>query len=352
MGIWPQLCLCATALLLAESAKKKSLKHKNVEEEEEPILYTGVQYYADCPPECNCLPNFETALNCESRRLRRVPNLPPRTLHLYLQHNRISALTIEPFSNATELRWLNLNDNRLTSKKVENKVFASIPHLLHLYIENNDLAKLPSKLPTTLQQLRLANNRISTVSPKDFARLKNLLLLDLSGNRLGDASFTSPLLTGLSSLIQLNLYRNQLTKLPPKLPSSLFQLYIERNAITTIPEGYFNDLKKLFSIRLNANAITDDGIPRGVFNISSLLELGLAHNQLTQVPDFPAHLEYLYLNHNQIKWVNVSSVCDGPRISADGPPRLRYFRIDDNHIKRLYTTELMICFPILQALIF
>lgn len=54
-------------------------------------------------------------------------------------------------------------------------------------------------------------------------------------------------------------------------------------------------------VRLNRNQLSDKGLPKGVFNISTLLDLQLSHNQINSIPMISSHLEHLYLNHNQIE---------------------------------------------------
>ncbi len=69
--------------------------------------------FPDCPRECLCSPSYPNSLNCENRNIRVIPVIPSRTHYLYLQHNYISEVTAEPFINASEVRWINLANNRI-----------------------------------------------------------------------------------------------------------------------------------------------------------------------------------------------------------------------------------------------
>lgn len=69
--------------------------------------------FTDCPRECSCNPSYPNALYCENRNLRVVPVVPFKTHYLYLQNNYISEVTAEAFNNATEVRWINLANNRI-----------------------------------------------------------------------------------------------------------------------------------------------------------------------------------------------------------------------------------------------
>lgn len=64
---------------------------------------------------------------------------------------------------------------------------------------------------------------------------------------------------------------------------------------------YFKDMYHLSFVRLNRNQLSDKGLPKGVFNISTLLDLQLSHNQISSIPMISSHLEHLHLNHNHIE---------------------------------------------------
>lgn len=73
--------------------------------------------------------------------------------------------------------------------------------------------------------------------------------------------------------------------------------------ICTVPffSDYFKDFTHLAFVRLNRNGLTDPGVPKEVFNISTLLDLQLSHNKLSSVPKIGSHLVNLHLNHNNIE---------------------------------------------------
>lgn len=255
--------------------------------------------FPDCPRECYCPPDFPSALYCDSRNLRKVPVIPPRIHYLYLQNNFITELPLESFKNATGLRWINLDNNRI--RKVDQRVLEKLPGLAFLYMEKNQLEEVPSALPRNLEQLRLSQNHISRIPPGVFSKLENLLLLDLQHNRLSDGVFKADTFQGLKNLMQLNLAHNILRKMPPKVPPVIHQLYLDSNKIETIPKDYFKNFPNLAFIRMNYNKLSDRGLPKNSFNISNLLVLHLAHNKISNVPAINNKLEHLYLNNNSIE---------------------------------------------------
>lgn len=254
-----------------------------------------------CPKECRCPPNFPRAVYCDSKGLKSIPKIPPHTWYLYLQNNLIEGITADSLRNATALRWLNLNRNKITNEGVEDGVLSSMSHLAHLYMDDNLLSSVPTKLPASLENLRLSRNRISKIPSGVFNGLNKLNLLDLQGNKLMDDAVTEVSLKGLNNLVQINLAKNQLTTMPLGLPPTTTQLFLDGNNIEKIPAGYFKDLPKVAFLRLNHNKLGSSGVPKNVFNVSSILDLQLSHNQLTEVPVIPSGLEHLHLDHNNIK---------------------------------------------------
>lgn len=306
-----------------------------------------------CPKECTCPPSFPRAVYCDSKGLKRIPNIPPHTWYLYLQNNNIEGVSGNALQNATELRWLNLNRNKITA--VEAGVLGSLSHLVHLYMDDNLLSSVPFPLPSSLEQLHLARNRISEIPVGVFASLNRLNLLDLQGNKLMDEDVTEVSLKGLNSLVQINLAKNQLSSMPLGLPPTTTQLFLDHNNINKIPVGYFKGLPKVAFLRLNHNKLGGSGVPKNVFNVSTMLDLQLSYNQLTEVPLFPLGLEHLYLDHNNIKNVNGSNVCpidvDAVDDSNESAPRLRYLRLDGNNIKPPIPRDVILCFRLLQSIV-
>lgn len=267
--------------------------------EEMPYEHFLAQLQA-CPKECRCPASFPRIVYCDHRNLKTIPNVPPYTWYLYLQNNQIEVIPEKALRNATQLKWLNLNHNKITDQGVEEGVLKGLTSLVHLWIEDNLLTTIPSQLPTSLEQLTLARNKISKIPAGVFSGMDHLALLDLLGNKLEDEAVTEQSLKGLSSLVQVNLAKNNLKAMPPGLPESTVQLYLDSNDIEKIPPEYFKGLPKMAFLRLNYNKLGNGGLPKNVFNLSSIVDLQLSHNQLTEIPLFPLSLEHLHLDHNKI----------------------------------------------------
>ncbi|XP_029901787.1 keratocan isoform X1 [Myripristis murdjan] len=308
-----------------------------------------------CPRECHCPNNFPNAVYCDNKGLKTIPQIPPYTWYLYLQNNQIEGVSADALRNATQLRWLNLSRNKITNEGLEEGVLGKLSHLVHLYMDDNLLTSIPSGLPSSLEQLRVSRNRISKIPAGVFSGLDRLNLLDLQGNKLMDDAVTEVSMKGLNNLVQINLAKNQLSSMPLGLPPTTTQLFLDGNNIEKIPAGYFKGLPKVAFLRLNRNKLGSDGIPKNVFNVSSILDLQLSHNQLTEVPLIPSGLEHLHLDHNKIKSVS-GSMCPLPAEALDGyindsAPRLRYLRLDGNEIKPPIPRDIIVCFRLLTSIV-
>ncbi|XP_052329705.1 prolargin-like [Oncorhynchus keta] len=310
--------------------------------------------FLDCPRECFCPPSFPNALYCENRNLRTVPVIPSRVHYLYLQNNYISVVTAEPFNNATELRWVNMANNRI--RKVDKQVFEKVPGLLFLYMERNQLKEVPDDLPAGLEQLILSHNQISKIPSGAFGKMEHLALLDLHHNKLSDSDVGKNTFKDMKNLVQLNLAHNILKKMPANIPNGITQLFLDRNNIEDIPKDYFQGFSNLAFVRLNFNQLSDKGVPKAVFNVSTLLDLHLAHNQLTSVPLFNPQLEQLHLNHNSIESINGTQLCPFSLSSESLTdealmPRLRYLRLDGNHLSPPVPLDVIMCFRHLKSIV-
>lgn len=77
---------------------------------------------AACPEKCDCPPSFPVAMYCDGRGLTAMPTVPSHVKYLYLQHNAITAVPDSALANATNLVWLMLHHNQLTSDAIGKKV--------------------------------------------------------------------------------------------------------------------------------------------------------------------------------------------------------------------------------------
>ncbi|XP_053310377.1 fibromodulin [Spea bombifrons] len=284
---------------------------------------------SDCPQECECPPSYPTAMYCDGRNLKYLPYVPSRVKYAYFQNNQITAIPDGAFDNATGLVWLALHGNQLLSDKVGRKIFSKLRGLERLYLQHNNLTRIPSGLPRSLRELHLSNNQISRVPANALEGLENLTALFLHENQINEVGSA---LRGLKSLVHLDLSNNQLRKLPDTLPDSLEQVYLEYNDLSSVPADYFKAHPKLQYVRISHNKLTNEGVPGTTFNTSSLVELDLSYNQLLRIPPVNTNLQHLYLQGNQIEEFSIKSFCTHVDITSFS--QLQVLRLDGNEMKR------------------
>ncbi|KAE8623436.1 hypothetical protein XENTR_v10005604 [Xenopus tropicalis] len=283
---------------------------------------------SDCPQECECPPNYPTAMYCDGRDLKYMPYVPARIKYAYFQNNHISAIPDGAFDNATGLVWLALHGNQIVSDKVGRKIFSKLRGLERIYLQHNNLTRIPTGLPRSLHEIHLSSNQISRFPSNSFEGLENLTALYLHENQIQEVGNA---LKGLKSLVHLDISNNQLRKLPDSLPGSLEQMYMEYNQLSNVPNEYFKSYPRLQYVRISHNRLTNDGIQGNTFNTSSLVELDLSFNQLNRIPPVNTNLQHLYLQGNKIEEFSVKSFCTFVDITSFS--QLQVLRLEGNEIK-------------------
>uniref|UniRef100_A0A8C5PDX4 TIR domain-containing protein n=1 Tax=Leptobrachium leishanense TaxID=445787 RepID=A0A8C5PDX4_9ANUR len=123
---------------------------------------------------------------CYKMGLTQVPaNLPEKTVHLDISHNKIKAIKAEDFNNLTLLQQMNISFNEISFISIGT--FQKLTALNDMNLGNNQIESLISGMFEGLQNLTvllLNGNLITTIHPNAFSGLPNLKILGLSSNRL------------------------------------------------------------------------------------------------------------------------------------------------------------------------
>ncbi|XP_072565340.1 lumican isoform X1 [Paramormyrops kingsleyae] len=283
----------------------------------------------NCAQECECPIMFPSAMYCDGRKLRFIPIVPSGIKYLYLQNNQIEEIKAGVFDNATDLRWLVLDHNQIPSNKIAKGSIDKLVKLEKLFFSYNQLTEPVGPLAKSLNELKMIENKMTKFPANTLTGLENLTNVDLHGNELTTEGLAGTF-KGLKSLISVDVSKNKLKKLPAGLPNTLEILYADYNNIDSISSGYLQKLPALKYLRVSHNQLTNTGIPAGVFNVSSLIELDLSFNKLQSIPEVHENLEQLYLQVNEINKFELSSFC-----KFTGPlnySRLKHLRLDMNQI--------------------
>ena len=296
-----------------------------------------------CPSECTCLmgearcvqinlytipssiPWATRTLDLKNNKItdlystsfRDLPNL----VNLQLANNLIEVIDNLAFRNLTHLQTLDLSGNRLTAVNFET--FKGTPNLIDLNLASNRIYYIRSafkglkqltrlklsgnELPEIsefdfqdlvgVQQLDLSRNHISKVHPQAFAKLRDILSLDMKQNTLvtlGKLNFTC------ESLNFIDMSECNLTRIPRYFPSSVNYLQLQRNNLTVIRRDDFRYMQHLERLILDENQIYR--IEKFAFHGTvRLQELWLNKNQLKRIPTrLPNSVQTLLLESNQI----------------------------------------------------
>ncbi|XP_019645623.1 PREDICTED: immunoglobulin superfamily member 10-like isoform X1 [Branchiostoma belcheri] len=238
------------------------------------------------------------------------------------------------------------------------------------------LTSVPQDLPTTITELDLTENQITTLSQSDFSRYRDLETIELDNNRI--STINSQAFYSLSNLVTLYLSENRLTSLRSDMFVGLEKLqdvnfytnYIDDiqagtfnttpqlrilelgdNRLTTIRSDMFTGLGKLQELNVNINNITN--IQAGTFiSTPQLGTLALHDNKLTNLRSDMftglGNLQRLLLYNNDISDIQTGTFNPTPqlinlflynnRIQSIPPnllanlQQLRYLRFDYNNI--------------------
>ncbi|XP_070699099.1 leucine-rich repeat, immunoglobulin-like domain and transmembrane domain-containing protein 3b [Pempheris klunzingeri] len=155
------------------------------------ILQSTLLAVHSCPALCACsYGNSGTAelrlVQCSDSGISAVPiNVPADTVKLRLEKTWISRVPRAAFYNLSELRFLWLTYNSITS--IHPSSFVNLKALRELRLDGNLLTSFPWEglrdMPH-LQTLSLHNNRLSSLPAHASLFLPNITYLDLSSNRL------------------------------------------------------------------------------------------------------------------------------------------------------------------------
>ncbi|XP_034019318.1 lumican [Thalassophryne amazonica] len=284
----------------------------------------------NCNQECDCPIQFPTAMYCDSRKLKFVPVVPSGIKYLYLQNNQIEEIKAGVFDNVTaELRWLVLDNNQITNAKIAKGTIDKLTALEKLFFSHNNLTEPVIPPSKSLDELKMMYNKLSKFPSGLLNDKENLTYINLQFNQLTSDGIAGAF-KGPKKLLSLDVSHNKLKKLPAGVPSSLEILYADYNDIDSIGAGYLNKLPSLQYLRLSHNKLADGGIPPGVFNVTSLVELDLSFNKLQSIPEVNEQLEQFYLQANEINKFDLSSFCK--YVTPMYFSRLKHLRLDANNI--------------------
>ena len=255
---------------------------------------------------------------------------------LDLSGNALREVGSGAFSSQYNLHSLVLDGNGI--ERLRPGSFNGLSVLGSLSLAGNALGSLEADVTenlTSLEELDLSGNEFSKVPSGALLALTRLRRLNLRGNSISDLS-SPEALSGLGSVRELTLADNGVEKVAAVVFAStpnLVVLDLSRNKIKQLDQGVFGTLRNLRALRLHHNVLDDiNGILAGQ---TDLKELNVSSN-LLQWFDYafiPKNLHVLDISHNRIEEL-------GNYYKLEGGFKLRTIRAEGNRIKGLRSLSL------------
>ncbi|XP_033014656.1 toll-like receptor 13 [Lacerta agilis] len=317
----------------------------------------------------------------------------PNLTFLILHHNRLSKIQEDTFSPFQNLLALQLHFNKLENFEEVVLSLVRLTSLKVLNLCNNNLTSLESepRLPTSLSTLLLCNNSLHKVDVKEPEFLRNVKRLDISYNRISNASsFATVHLQNLSRLELMGngldifqvfkvsdlrpwtldysgLYLSksyQLSKLCEHLNASnhSLPLRLQSNNIRKVNSSTFGACPPILLLDLSRNRLRSVGCVREKMGRvqNQLKTLIVEHNLLGKLKscskiDPLNELRTISFRFNRILLVSAQAFCYAPNLETlhlninsiavldknalKGLQYLRELRLDNNLLTDLYETS-------------
>ncbi|NXU12081.1 LRC23 protein, partial [Pardalotus punctatus] len=173
-------------------------------------------------------------------------SLLKRFLHLrYVDLSKNKLRDLSPLSSLTQLLWLKVDRNLLTSASM-----VKLPYLQVISFDHNRIINMEGITHPLLANLSLKGNKIQTVQGLSHDQLFSLEVLELRGNKLKTTAGLS-----LSKLKKLYLAQNTIESLEGLEESGQLEtLHLRDNKLETL-DGFSVSMTCLQYLNLRANGI-------------------------------------------------------------------------------------------------
>ncbi|GAA6225560.1 epiphycan-like [Lates japonicus] len=158
-------------------------------------------------PTCLLCVCISGSVYCDDMSLDQIPPLPKDTTHFYSRFNKIRHVKSSDFINLNKLQSIDLTGNQIS--EMDEDVFHSLTQLQELLLADNNMQVMP-ELPITMKFVDLRNNKLTSrgVHSEGFKDMSQLEFLYLSNNKLDYVPTPLPL-----SLRVLHLQNNNIQSL-------------------------------------------------------------------------------------------------------------------------------------------
>ncbi|XP_065174215.1 uncharacterized protein [Atheta coriaria] len=319
---------------------------------------------------------------------------PSALSNLNMSNNAISKITPNAFKNLEDLIILDLSNNKLNvlnpvllhdtqNPNTPEYIFDNLPKLQIIILFGNNilnfdnaLGYLPSlqKLdlsyqnlsiisnemfpePSALSNLYMSNNAISKITPNAFKNLKELVILDLSNNKLNvlnpvllhdtqNPNTPKYMFDNLLKLQTIILFGNNISNFDYVLSKHpvLTILDLSNNNLASISNRMFPEISAIKHLNMSNNQINEI-YPNTFANMQSLEHLDLSHNRIKNMHIASLHglpvLQSLNLSYNHYT-VDKYLIFNTPKLSFLDISYNNFSDIDETLFKESHLTSINI----------
>lgn len=266
------------------------------------VLAQSVDCAAGCDSskcQCSKIDSTQILVTCEGLTTGFFDCLNPDVIEFQLHRSSLVSLTSAVVHAGENLEILDISGNANFST-IEKDSLLSLTKLRHVYLDHNALTGLEQSIfPTSIEEIRLSNNKLTTIKyDVVFGGLQSTLThLRLNHNELKD--FKCP---PLEQLKVLELHGNQLKSIDDEDfhdCHGIEELNLAGNLINEVKLNW-TLIRNISFLDFSFNEIEEIG--EGFHTaLTKLKYLRAARNMMKNVPRFPIGLVGLDLNGNQFE---------------------------------------------------
>ncbi|KAJ3663084.1 hypothetical protein Zmor_007393 [Zophobas morio] len=243
-------------------------------------------------------------------KLSRVPNLDnlPGLSFLSLTNNLIHTIDESTFSKAENLEEINLANNSIS--ELSPNLFINNPDFNVLNLDYNPLKSFDFNFESDLEFLSLRHCKLTTFDRRTSENLSLLSSLDLSGNEISILPLDA--FEPMKDLNNLDLSNNKLVELDDNIfyeNSKLNRIIMDNNPFHRLP--HFETKEKTFQTYTFSCKNCSLRSVKGVFdNMRGLVTLDLSYNKLKDIDGVfteMSGIKEIFLSHNKISSIGVNS---------------------------------------------
>lgn len=249
--------------------------------------------------------------------------------YVFFDNSKVESFTEEFIEQLKGVEFLNANDVGL--ERVDGRSLRKLEELMIFWGGLNQIKRLEADSFSgnrKLEEIYLKFNKISFIDEAAFKNLYQLLILDLSSNKLNSLNL---IFKSLKSLIHLDLSSNLIDKLPENVFKNLIKLKslkLQKNNLKSLNPVVFEPLKSLEFIDVSFNKSPIKVIPGDLFKQNiNLQQIYFVSSKIQSIDrNFFQHskpsLEVLSLRTNECIDDDLTSVSNGS-LSKDDKRKLQ-----------------------------